>query len=371
MIDDTIRNFTKLSVAILVSATAVMADEITLLRPLDEVRSLHTPAQREFFSLPRARRRANFIDQNIRIQWKKIGSQPASVELVWRSDLPADAVLTLILTCDGMEKRFSVSGDRFAAVNLLPGKNYSWQVVGILSNGMKVFSPVGKFQTAGELPRLLNFFNVGNVRDLGGYIASDGKKVRFDRIYRGRALNNNSPDQNTTPGALRVTSREIAKIQEFKIKTDLELRSNGQTAGMTETPFGGDTRWERTGGLVSYGYILTPAHKRRFATTIRTFLVENNYPIYVHCDGGRDRTGTLCFLVLGALGVGDADLELDWQTSALYFSDLPQKYFDDFIEALRTVYGKGSYAELAQCYLLDIGFSINDIRKLRELLLTE
>lgn len=76
MIDDTIRNFTKLSVAILVSATAVMADEITLLRPLDEVRSLHTPAQREFFSLPRARRRANFIDQNIRIQWKKIGSQP-------------------------------------------------------------------------------------------------------------------------------------------------------------------------------------------------------------------------------------------------------------------------------------------------------
>ena len=35
---------------------------------------------------------------------------------------------------------------------------------------------------------------------------------------------------------------------------------------------------------------------------------ENRYPVYIHCTGGADRTGTLAFLINALLGVGEDDL---------------------------------------------------------------
>ncbi len=353
--------------AALFVATA-FAGEISLLAPAGKV-SLHTPGQAEFFALPMAERRAGFADEEVRKKWVGVGSRPAPVKFVWRSDLPKGTTFTLHLICDGRECRLPVSGNKLAVANLLPGKSYSWRISAVSADDQLVISNPGAFQIADELPRLVDFGELGNVRDLGGYAIPGGKKVRFDRIYRGRAFNDVSPDREKTPGKMRIDAATLAEIQKFHITTDLELRSDRETAGMTATPFGGNTRWERTHGLDSYDKILKPVLKPRFAKIFRLFLEEGNYPVYFHCDGGRDRTGCLSFLLLGALGVGDEDIEKDWQTSALFFTDLPQTAFDKLIAALREAYGEGTYAELAQRYLHDIGITDDEIAKFRELML--
>ena len=42
--------------------------------------------------------------------------------------------------------------------------------------------------------------------------------------------------------------------------------------------------------------------------------------IYMHCQGGCDRTGTLSFLLLGLLGVSESDLAKEYELSS--FSDI-------------------------------------------------
>ena len=48
-----------------------------------------------------------------------------------------------------------------------------------------------------------------------------------------------------------------------------------------------------------------------------TFVDSNNYPINFHCAIGRDRTGTLAMLLLGLLGVSEADICFDYVISLI------------------------------------------------------
>jgi hypothetical protein len=43
----------------------------------------------------------------------------------------------------------------------------------------------------------------------------------------------------------------------------------------------------------------------------------SNYPVYVHCWGGADRTGTVVFLLSAILGVKAEDLFLDYEITSL------------------------------------------------------
>ena len=42
----------------------------------------------------------------------------------------------------------------------------------------------------------------------------------------------------------------------------------------------------------------------------------SNYPIYTHCQGGADRTGTYAFLLNGLLGVSYEDLTRDFELTS-------------------------------------------------------
>src|SRR5262249_41673359 len=52
-----------------------------------------------------------------------------------------------------------------------------------------------------------------------------------------------------------------------------------------------------------------------FATLFRLLGDPDNYPLVVHCAGGRDRTGVACALMLSVAGVSRADVIEDYMLS--------------------------------------------------------
>ena len=102
------------------------------------------------------------------------------------------------------------------------------------------------------------------------------------------------------------------------IRTELDLRGGGKPA------------IERTGlRWVNYPVsaycwsddgIFTPEQMANYARIFELLADAEAYPIYFHCQGGGDRTGTLAFILGAALGVPEEDLLTDYELSTLSLS---------------------------------------------------
>ncbi len=104
---------------------------------------------------------------------------------------------------------------------------------------------------------------------------------------------------------------------------------------------------------------------------------KSNYPMYFHCTGGADRTGTVSFLVNALLGVSEADLIHDYEftTFSIYGQRNIQQgdysgYFQDFITKLKSFDGE-TLAEKTENYMLSIGMTEEKISSLKEIFLGE
>ena len=60
-----------------------------------------------------------------------------------------------------------------------------------------------------------------------------------------------------------------------------------------------------------------------FGKALKEFARKDVYPVYVHCAGGADRTGTLCFLLETLCGVSVADATIDYELTS--FSPVGQR----------------------------------------------
>ena len=111
---------------------------------------------------------------------------------------------------------------------------------------------------------------------------------------------------------------------------------------------------------------------------IKTFAKRENYPIYIHCSLGRDRTGTLAFLINALCSVGVDDLYRDYETS--FFSEMgcldgqsavgmmtQIKVLHDYLAQ----YGTGTLAQNTEKFMLDIGVTQAEIDSIRSILLEE
>ena len=113
--------------------------------------------------------------------------------------------------------------------------------------------------------------------------------------------------------------------------------------------------------------------KRIMAENFRLFCRRENYPIYFHCIGGADRTGSLAYVLNGVLGVPRHDLETDWEET--FYPQLPelrpgypgdshwrrlQHLTDGFMK-----YGDAQtpWRRRIELYLLDCGITAKEIRQ--------
>lgn len=229
-----------------------------------------------------------------------------------------------------------------------------------------------------------------NLRDVGGYPTVDGHITRWGVLFRSDSLHNlvaNGLDALMNAGVRAVIDLrhqvETQKApspcadkgrfayQNIPISLDLYL------AGM-------QTEIENLGQLyvvfLEYG-------KDLVCDAIETLAAHSDKPILVHCTAGKDRTGIIVALVLGALGVSPEVIVADYAQS----SPLIKPLLDDLRQdACREGKDMAVYERYLACepeymtaaldhlkercgsvqeYLLSIGVQTETLTKLRSKLL--
>ena len=215
-------------------------------------------------------------------------------------------------------KTYDATGlNKFPIYNLLPNKTYYYKVTHVMSDGSLVEAKSGSFTTSSEPWRLLYIEGTQNVRDLGGWTGLNGKKVKYGKIIRGAALSD-SDGANTI-----VTGRGRLALGELKIQAELNLGAIDNA-----TSIAANCAYKKI-GYTNYAIAITDETRRaQFKEVLEwivscldgTLNVSGLYQvqrnIYMHCQGGCDRTGTLSFQLLGLLGVSESDLAKEYELSS-------------------------------------------------------
>lgn len=166
-----------------------------------------------------------------------------------------------------------------------------------------------------------------NFRDLGGYLAADGRRVRRGALFRSGVLT-------------YLTDRDHAVLEQYGIRAICDLRS-------AEERQREPTRWRARGVTTqTWDYDLTIARKigraardqsldrqhiidlimefyqglpGRLVVPMRDILrlvLARKLPLVIHCAAGKDRTGVVVAMLLSALEVPRGTIMEDYALSA-------------------------------------------------------
>ena len=368
----------------------LVSAEIVLRRPAESaVVSAIAPELKEFLLAPTAERRELFNDKAYRARLNLM-RDAVPTEFGWECTEGETGKFVMVVsdradfsTPTQVLVRQPESGVPAAsAVNFMIGKTYYWKVVCTAADGTVSESAVGSFSTEDFAPRLLRVDNVGNVRDLGGRIGLDGRRIRQGMIYRTAGLNENSPDFSWDSrewkiplsefriGKPRITEAAAVYVREvLGVKTDLDLRSDGEVASMNASPAGDGVNWVHRSSS-GYGDIFKSQIGRdAMAANFRLFCDPVNYPVLFHCIAGADRTGALAYVLNAVLGVPADELEKDWEITANSYFSYPGMFddlsggFDNFGTA------ETPLSEKAALYLQSIGVTPEEIAAFRAIML--
>jgi hypothetical protein len=213
----------------------------------------------------------------------------------------------------------------------------------------------------GDLVRWIYVPGARNVRDIGGWTG-----LREGRVYRGTELNAVG-DHKLKIGA---AGRKIM-VKELGIKTDLDFRViDAKSRGdcVTNSALGADVR------LVDApigNYLHMFSQTNEYAAVLRVFADERNYPIYMHCWGGADRTGTVAFILEGLCGALEADLAIDYELTSFSMFGLrtrvgTEKYpFAKMVERIKAYPGATLQAKFEAYAKGTLGLADGEIAAIR------
>ncbi|MFD1411794.1 tyrosine-protein phosphatase [Lapidilactobacillus gannanensis] len=164
-----------------------------------------------------------------------------------------------------------------------------------------------------------------NVRDLGGAYTEDGREVSYRKIVRSANL-------------INISSADNQKLYDYGIRTVIDLRSvdevqndpdNIQIAGinyvnipifkLSETDAAHHSQNRVKSGyqqmMIEYTELVTSEFSQRAYRQIFDIFLANSaagQSVLYHCLGGKDRTGIVSLLFLGALGVNQDQIFADY-----------------------------------------------------------
>lgn len=230
--------------------------------------------------------------------------------------------------------------------NLIPGKKYYYRTV---YGGKHSFTH--SFKTSGRI-RMLSVDGTHNVRDIGGWKTGNGKSIKYGLIFRGAELDGIHD--------IQVTSKGIEQLKALGIRTEIDLRNSNEVenAVFPIKDFAEYSRFE----VSSYIGIKNKKelYKDAFSKIITGVLEDK--PVYVHCWGGADRTGTIIALIEGSLGVSKEDVIKDYELTSFSVTGI-RKYgtgtegaeFKKLIEYIENEYDGATFGDKCRNLLIDLG----------------
>jgi protein-tyrosine phosphatase len=252
---------------------------------------------------------------------------------------------------------------RAEVYNLRIGTCYYWKVIAHRNgNGTRlVESAVEQFYTHPAPPRWIRVPGITNVRDIGGWPVQGDHHIRQGLIFRGSEMNNHC---TISPEGQQVM------VNQLGLRTDVDLRGVGEE----RMPVLDSGRVEYVNiPVLAYDSIVHPEYTGRYRDLFRMLTDPGKYPLFIHCWGGADRTGTLVFLIQALLGMSEVDLFTDYELTSLSVWGERRRSSEAFQDLLKTLELFGSRSSTIQAqvqrYLTVIGVTRAEIEKIKELLI--
>lgn len=257
---------------------------------------------------------------------------PNSVPLSWTGDASNTYTVSLTYKNDddvSTTKTYTATGTSFDAYNLVPGKKYSYTV----KAGETVVKS-GRFYTTGQV-RMGRIDDSWNCRDLGGWTGLNGKKIKYEWIFRCSSLNGvfyKKPSSTrykvpecANPANYTFTETSRQQVLDLGFKSELDLRTtraeeNNDNADDLSHAWSlaqnntGIEDWNffhiKTNGasapMSNYAVIKDVAW-------IINEVINKKRPVAFHCRSGADRTGMVAIALESLLGVAPGDLARDYE----------------------------------------------------------
>ncbi len=172
-------------------------------------------------------------------------------------------------------------------------------------------------------------------------------------------------------GANRLSAGMKSYILDtLRIRTDIDLRYELECHGMTGSPLGASVAWVQV-SFHQYDGMVGKEGKSTFAKVFRVLCDEKNYPLIFHCASGRDRTGSLAFILNGLLGVDEEELYKDWEATG-FGDNQPFRHETSFlflIKGLRNAHPRATWQETLEAYARSCGLTQEEIDKFRRIMM--
>lgn len=357
-------------------------DEVTFsLAKVGENVSFHTEMQENFF------KDNNYDDITKYGLGEEENSRPLPIKLSWEVEKSKNYTVKVSENEDMSNAWTFTTGSNkeFVLYNCKTGTKYYWIVTAEYPSHTFT-SEVASFSTKEGGPRNLYVDGVNNIRDIGGYTVTGGKKIKQGMIYRCAKLNESSVDvvQRT------ITDAGISTmIDQLGVKTDVDLRKNADLEGSNEV--GGLTDKSPLGDSVKYvqcpmyynGSLVLKQAKSAETTvnqaSIKKFFNlladEASYPLAFHCTQGKDRTGQIAYLLETFLGMEQEERTHDYLFTnmssmgggALKATTVANKYSGT--NSIFAKYDSEDMQKGAEGYLLSIGVAQETLDKIKSILI--
>ena len=272
-----------------------------------------------------------------------------------------------------MSQAVDISRTYCSLYNLKKASTYYLRLVAKTESEEKI-SPVVTLKTASYGPRVMKIDGIHNVRDIGGYETPAGRTIQ-GMMFRGGAL---SPATDKAFAGICLSEEGKKYMSEtLGIKTDFDLRPQTENrapdspidSGLTVSPIPDASLHYYDIGAYDSGIAVKSAYRKVFSDLANP----SNYPIYLHCTGGADRTGTVSFLVNALLGVSKEDLIHDYEyTSFSIYGERNSRgdvyRFPELLEAI-DAYEGDDLSKKVESYLLSCGVTADEIYNLKAIML--
>ena len=296
----------------------------------------------------------NFVESGKRYD----AQNPVSLDLSTTSSVASMYKIELADNSQFLNARveyFELPEGRYEFKHLYVNTKYYYRVTAYTTSG--VIFETGSFTTA-DTPRILSIEGLTNVRDIGNWMTDSGKRIKQGLLIRGTEMD------GAVESHYHLTNQGMQDMLEiYGIKFEMDLRSE------LATPLGSDALGSHVEhkyyDMVMYEGIFTEAGRAKVKEVFTDLANENNYPMYLHCTYGRDRSGIVCYLLEALLGVSRGDCLKDYG-----LSNVGVEYILAVEEGL-AAYGGSTLKEQVENYLMICGITQDQINEIREIFLGE